>query len=107
MFRMIPSHKYVLTWELRTARGVKGMKAKERITLILAVNASGSKKVPVSIIGHAEKPPCFRVRQCLLNYQAQRISLAENKRFSGWYYNHFLPHVRSVTREKVLLLMDN
>lgn len=64
MICMMPRHNYVLVGELKTAWGVKGMKEKDRITLIIAGNASGRDKVPVRIIGHAENPRCFHVRKC-------------------------------------------
>jgi len=51
------------------------MKVKERVTLVLAGQAIGSKKVPVAVIGKAALPLCFRRPGCASTqpYFSQRI----------------------------------
>lgn len=106
-FRQLPKTSYVEPGEKKTVRGVKGMKAKDRITVIVATNATGYFKIPLSVIGKAKKPKCFRVRCCPLHYQAQPNAWADGARFAVWFQDCFLPAIRKFTSEKVLLLMDN
>ena len=46
-YRCLPNRSFVPVEQRRAARGTKSMKAKERVTLVLACNATGSRKVPV------------------------------------------------------------
>jgi len=59
-FRCLPNRAYVMAGSKRRARGSKAMKNKDRVTLVLAVNATGSHKIPVAIIGKAAVPLCFK-----------------------------------------------
>lgn len=63
-YRCLPNMSYVPSEQRRAARGTKAMKAKERVTLVLACNATGSRKVPVARIGKAARPLCFRPAGC-------------------------------------------
>ena len=56
----VPNRAYVQAGQLRQVRGTKAMKAKDRVTLVLACNASGSHKIPVAMIGKAKQPKCFK-----------------------------------------------
>jgi len=59
-FRCLPNRAYVTSGRRRRARGTKAMKSKDRVTLVLACNATGTHKVPVSIIGTAQVPLFFK-----------------------------------------------
>jgi len=59
-FRCIPSRAYILASSRRRARGSKSIKEKDRVTLVLAVNATGSHKIPVVVIGRAAVPACLK-----------------------------------------------
>jgi len=63
-YRCLPNRSFVPAEQRRAARGTKSMKEKERVTLFLACNATGSKKVPVAIIGRSALPLCFRRPGC-------------------------------------------
>jgi len=52
-FRCLPNRAYVTAGRRRRARGTKAMKAKDRVTLVMACMATSTHKVPVAIIGIA------------------------------------------------------
>jgi len=56
----LPSRSYVPSDDRRTARGSTAMKSKDRVTLTLSLNATGTHKVPVTMIGKAAQPMCFQ-----------------------------------------------
>ena len=73
-FRNIPSHSYLLPNERdkrQYGRGSKAMKAKERVTVLLSANASGSCKLPRLLIGLSKKPRCFKNTTPCLPYVSQ------------------------------------
>ena len=57
-YQKLPNQLYADKNAMRTTRGVKQMKSKERITLMVAIAADGS-KVPLTIVGKAQQPECF------------------------------------------------
>jgi len=59
-YRYLPNQSYIAAGRRRRARGSKAMKAKDRVTFVLACNATGSHKIPVAIIGSAAVPLCFK-----------------------------------------------
>ena len=62
VFRMIPNYTYILPNEdVKTARGRK--KAKERVSLIVCSNATGSHKLQCSMIGKPKAPACIKGRR--------------------------------------------
>ena len=62
-FKLLPNRSYVKKEHSKTARGTKHMKAKDRVTLYIATNATGTDKVPLGMIGKAKQPRCFRNQQ--------------------------------------------
>jgi len=54
----LPNRIYCRQEEKRTIRGVKQMKAKERITLMVCTSAVGE-KVPLAIVGKSKRPQCW------------------------------------------------
>ena len=74
-YRCVPNRAYVQAGQRQQARGTKAMKATERITLVLACNATGNHKIPVTIIGKAKEPLCFKPppRTCPLPYFHRRV----------------------------------
>ena len=76
-YRALPSRTYISEsdGDRSKVRGSKALKAKDRITLVLCVNATGSCKVPPLIIGTAKTPHCFRDSPCPLPYADQKKRL--------------------------------
>lgn len=106
-YKVLPKVTYLAPGEDRkTTRGVKGMKAKDRVTAYMCTNASG-RRVPLSLIGTAKDPRCFRIRKSPVMYFSQKNAWSDARVFKQWWLKVFLPHVRSVTSKKVLLIMDN
>lgn len=56
----------------KTGRGVKGMATKERVSVDLCTNATGTRKMPLAIIGTAANPRCFRTGVPLVKYISQK-----------------------------------
>ena len=107
-FRLLPRQTYVHRTE-KNVRGTKSMKSKDQVTLYIATNATGSRKVPLSMIGSLKNPRCFGRRQERRKfvYFDQNKAWSDTRTFTRWFYELFLPHVRSKTKDKVLLIMDN
>jgi len=85
------------------------MKATERVTLVLACNATGCKKVLVAVIGKATPPLCFRPPGCAspLPYFSQRNSWMDGAVFKTWVYEMCFRSVRLHTTEQVAFVVDN
>ena len=110
-YRLLPRQSYVTKTEnKKTVRGTKAMDAKDRLTAYIATNASGTHKIPLSVIGKSKKPRCFgKVRPTDLpaTYFSQTNAWSDTVVFKCWFRQVFLPAVRSRTAGKVLLLIDN
>jgi hypothetical protein len=61
-YRCLPDRSYILTSgdERQIGRGTKAMKAKDRLTLVLCFNATGTCKISPSLVGTSKQPQCFR-----------------------------------------------
>lgn len=105
-FKLLPNRSYVKVEKARAARGSKFMKAKDRVTLYVATNATGTDLVPLSIIGKSQNPRCLKSHQQKLVYFHQKKAWSDGKVFAKWW-EMFLTHIRSKTSKKVLLIMDN
>jgi hypothetical protein len=51
----MPNKGYGSVAEKKTSRGIKQMKAKDRVTLFVCTNGEVSNKIPLSIIGSLRK----------------------------------------------------
>jgi len=103
-FKVLPS--YVKVEKACAARGSKLMKAKDRVTLYVATNKTGTVIVPLSMIGKSQNPRCFKNHPKKLVYFSQKKACSDGKVFAQWW-EMFLTHIRSKTSKKVLLIMDN
>jgi len=108
-YRCIPNRSYVQAGQRRQARGTKAMKAKDRVTLVLACNATGSHKIPVAMIGKAKQPLCFKPPRCAcpLPYFSQQSTWMDGVVFKSWFETVFLRAVRARTTLPVALISDN
>ncbi|CAN0298812.1 unnamed protein product, partial [Pylaiella littoralis] len=71
-YKLLPKRTYLSKAEKRqSARGTKGMKAKDRVSAYMCTNATGSGKVPMSIIGKSKNPRCFRKAPPPIKYFSQ------------------------------------
>eukprot|EP00300_Choanocystis_sp_HF-7_P003298 c12520_g1_i1.p1 GENE.c12520_g1_i1~~c12520_g1_i1.p1 ORF type:complete len:547 (+),score=89.49 c12520_g1_i1:163-1641(+) len=106
-FRSLPNTTYLHQSNARATRGSSDMAAKERITLVVAANATGSCKIPISIIGTAQQPRCFRLGACPLPYFQQASAWMDQTVCMAWFNSTFLPAVKRFTHKKVALVWDN
>lgn len=108
-FRSIPNRSYLVPdkGDVRQARrGCKSMKAKDRITVIACVNATGSCKLPPVIIGSAKKPRCFTRNPPCLPYYNQKNAWNDTVIYNKWWNEILLPTVRKHTKDPVALVLD-
>jgi hypothetical protein len=49
-----------------------GKKSKERITVLIGANMSGTEKLPLLVIGKSAKPRCFKNKDVPLDYTANK-----------------------------------
>ena len=111
LYRVLPRRTYLAPSENRkTARGVKGMKAKELFTTYICVNASGTAKMPLVVIGTAANPRCFSQGKILLPkdtiYLNQTGAWSDTRTFGLWLRS-FLRYVSKIKSKPVLLVIDN
>ena len=109
-YKILPHRTYVNKVDERRVRACKGLKCKDRITLYVSTNETGTDKIPITCIGKYENPACFLVgAQKKLPYLHQKQTLSDAGTFQMWWRTVFLPHVRSRYHdgEKVLLLVES
>ena len=74
-FRALPARTYLVNSEKRRdVRGIKALTAKDRVTIIFCVNATGTRKVPPLIVGSSKTPHCFQDSRPPLPYINQANS---------------------------------
>jgi len=107
-FRCLPNRAYVSAGSRRRARGSKSMKNKDRVTLVLAVNSTGSHKIPVAVVGKAAVPLCFKTPRapCPLPYFSQQPAWMDGDVYETWFNTVFVPAVRARTRLPCVLFVD-
>ena len=107
-FRLLPEKTLAASFE-RSVDGRK--KSKERVTLNVCSNASGTIKLPIHLIGKAKKPRCFKgINMELLPvvYSAQKNAWMEGSIFYEWFHNNFVPYVQERLGDcEAVLLLDN
>lgn len=84
-FRVLPKRSYLVAGENRkTARGVKDMTAKNRMTAYICSNATGTWKIPFSLIDVVEESRCFRLCCPPVVYFNQRNAWSDTGVFHLW-----------------------
>ena len=107
-FRALPARTYLVNSEKRRdVRGIKALTAKDRVTIIFCVNATGTRKVPPLIVGSSKTPHCFQDSRPPLPYINQANSWVNSAVYRHWWGNVLVPKIRSWTKEPVGLVMDN
>lgn len=108
-FRALPARTYIVDEDedRRTLRGSKSLTAKDRVTLLLCVNAPGTCKIEPLLVGSAKNPHCFRDMPSPVPYASQSNSWVDRVVYKHWWYEIFLPAVRKWTNEPAALLVDN
>lgn len=78
------------------------MCARDRVTLILCVNSTGSCKIDPVLIGTAKRPHCFKNSPPCIPKNAWN----DHECYGLWWKSVFLPQIRQWTKEKVAPLID-
>ncbi|KAF5185902.1 Tigger transposable element-derived protein [Thalictrum thalictroides] len=105
-FRLLPRYSILMPQEdIATTRGKK--KSKDRISLIVCANATGTHKISCSFIGKPKEPACIKNRIWPVPYFNQAKAWMDVETCWKWFEQIFVPEVRSRTGRRVLLLMDN
>lgn len=101
-FKLTPSRTYAVKGEsFRT-----GKNSKERVTLLLAANMSGTEKLPPLMIGKSEKPRCFnKIKRKPIAYRWNRKAWMTSVLFEEWL--HKFDFNMKNQKRKILLFMDN
>lgn len=89
-WKMLPDRTYVHAEE-NSAPGRK--MAKERITLLLCANASGSKIISPLLIGKAQNPRSFKNKVLPLDYAHSKNAWMTSLLFKNWFHEKFVPEV--------------
>uniref|UniRef100_A0A914VZL2 HTH CENPB-type domain-containing protein n=1 Tax=Plectus sambesii TaxID=2011161 RepID=A0A914VZL2_9BILA len=93
------------TLAFKGERCTNGKKSKERITVLVGANMSGTEKLPLLIIGKSAKPRCFKNAHVPLNYTANKKAWMTGDVFETWLKN-WDKKLKKDGR-KVLLYVDN
>ena len=91
--------------DLSTTRGKK--KAKKRVSLVVCANATGTHKVPCTMIGKSKSPACSKKRQWPIKFFSQGKAWMNVDTCWKWFNEVFYPGVKKRTGRPVLLLLDN
>ncbi|XP_053989837.1 jerky protein homolog-like, partial [Hylaeus volcanicus] len=108
-YRLLPEYTYVSEDE-KVAAGHK--KAKERVSILLCSNATGTHKVKPLVIGKARKPRCFKGFKNPLDYDNSKSAWMTLPIFTHWFNTCFVKQVRIFCNEnnlpkQAILLVDN
>ena len=107
----LPHRVYIDKAATTTMHGVKQMKDKTRITLMVVTAASGARG-PLCLVGVSKNPECFRElevgKQTLVAYTNQSNAWFTQKITAWWILNFFWPwHLRRRGDVRCILLLDN
>ncbi|KAF0711709.1 Aste57867_5125 [Aphanomyces stellatus] len=105
-YRLLP--RYTLLASDETPETTRGRKeAKDRVSIVFCANSDGTHKLPMTMIGKAKHPTCSTNAEWPLVYYSQQKAWVDRTIFLQWFKEVFVPRVRDVTNEPVLLFMDN
>jgi len=105
-FRLLPRCSILMPNEdISSTRGKK--KAKDRVSLIVCANTSGTHKIPCVIIGKLKEPTCIKDRHWPVPYFNKAKAWMDVETCWKWFNKVFVPEVKRQTGRPVLLLMDN
>lgn len=112
-FKLLPTRSFVL--EDSGTAGMNNVRAprkyldilKDRVSMFICSNSSGTHKIPLTMVSDAKHPPSFVAnRQKVFPYLHQENAWANPKMLLTWWKDIFLPNIREWTDEKVLLILQ-
>lgn len=101
-FKCLPNK----TLTFKNQRCFGGKHSKERVTVLLGANMSGTEKLKVVLIGKSSNPRCFRgVKSLGLDYYSNKKAWMTTEIFEKWLLN--LDQKFATQNRKILLFLDN
>ena len=105
-FRLLPKYTLLMPFEDYSSTREK-KKAKERVSLVACANATGTHKIPGTLIGKTKFPACIKNREWPVKHISQNKAWMDVSTCWKWFEEVFYPEVRKRTGRPVLLLMNN
>lgn len=89
--------------------------SKDRITVLCCANASGTHKLRLAVVGKSKNPRAFKnvnPKNLPVDYYNQNAAWMDRVIFKKWFYEKFIPQVKTYLQEnnlppKAVLLLDN
>jgi hypothetical protein len=105
-FRLLPRYSILMPNEDNAStKGKK--KAKDRVSLIVCANASGTHKIPCVMIGKPKQLACIKDQHSPVPYFNKAKAWMDVETCWKWFNKVFVPEVKRRTGRPVRLLMDN
>ena len=112
-FKMLPDRTLAKRTDEQKTLGFN--QAKNRVTILLCTNSTGTHKLPPLVIGKFAKPRCFHhlnMEMLPVVYDHSANAWMTSAIFENWFHRHFVPAVRRHLCQqrlpaKALLLLDN
>lgn len=87
-------------------------KNKERLTLLVCPNLTGTIRIPILVIGRSKNPRCFRNKNLPSYYASQNSIWMTKNIFFDWFNNCFMRSILEIQRNRnenydVALFLDN
>lgn len=101
-FKLLPDK--TITYKGDVCAG--GKRSKERVTVLIGANMTGTEKLPLFVIGKSQKPRCFKnIRSLPTDYAANKKAWMTGELFKQWLRK--LDRKFELGKRHVLLLVDN
>ncbi|XP_041361034.1 tigger transposable element-derived protein 4-like [Gigantopelta aegis] len=101
-YKLVPQR----TLQLKGEQCHGGKKSKDRITLLVTANMTGTEKLKLLVIGKSAKPRCFKnVRSLPVDYRSNKKAWMTGALFTEWVKD--LDKSMKRQKRKILLLVDN
>ena len=95
-FRILPRYTLLMPDEdLNTTRGSK--KSKDRVSVAVCSNVTGTHKIPCTLIGKAKEPRCIKGRNWPIPYYSQKKAWMDVEVCWKWFNKVFFPSIRQRT----------
>jgi len=92
-FHLLPKYSILMPNEdISSTRGKK--KVKDRVSLIVYANASGTHKIPCVMIGKPKEPACIKDRHWPVPYFNQAKTWMDVETCWKWFNKVFVPKVK-------------
>lgn len=110
--KVLPRETYLLSTEGNEGDPIAttfppDMALDDRVAVVCCANATGTMKVPLTMIGKSKQPACFRIKPSPLPYLTQSNVWFDIATFKQWFNEVFIPAIRKHSWKNVALLVEN